>query len=114
MSDETATTGTNEQPPRKRRLWRWFSFGFGIVFLVMALGLRMNFYDGRSVRQSRLWHYYVLEIKLALDSSGHLGPTSGNASKALGVFATHFVVAAVGGVVSAGVGWATRKRSPAA
>jgi len=113
MSDQAATTGTENQPPRKRRLWLWFAIGFVIVFLVMALVWPMHFYDGRSVRQTWLWQYYLLEIQLALNSSGNLGPTSGNASAALGVVATHIVIAVVGGLVSAGIGWATRKKSPA-
>ena len=114
MSNQTALPGTENQPPRKRRLWLWFTLGFAIVFLVMALVWPMHFYDGRSVRQTWLWQYYLLEIQLALNSSGNLGQTSGNASATLGVVATHFVIAAVGGGVSAGIGWATRKKSPAA
>jgi hypothetical protein len=114
MSEQTAITATGNQPPRKGRLWLWFTIGFGIVFLVMALVWPMHFYDGRSVRQTWLWQYYLLEIQLALNSSGKFGPTSGNATAAFRVLATHVVIAMVGGVVSAGIGWATRKKSPAA
>jgi hypothetical protein len=71
----------------------------------------MNFYDGRSLRQAWLWQYYLQELRLALNSSGNLGPTSGNAAAALGVAATHVVIAAVGGLVGVGIGWATNRKS---
>jgi hypothetical protein len=115
MSNITPSPSASDQPPKKRRrLWLWFIVGFVVVFVGMALGWPMHFYDGRSVRQARLWQYYLLEIQLESNSSGAIGPTSGNAAAALGVAATHFVISAVAGAVTAVIGWATQKRSPAA
>lgn len=110
MSDQTALTGPENHPPAKHRLWIWFTVGFGTVFLLMALFWQMYVYDGRSLRQARLWQYYFLEIRLALNLSGFLGPTSGNASAALAVAATHVGIAAVSGGVNAVIGWVTRKK----
>jgi hypothetical protein len=115
MSSITPSTSASEQRTKKRRrLWLWFIVGFVVVFVGMALVWPMHFYDGRSVRQASLWQYYLLEIQLELHSSDAIGPTSGNAAAALGVATTHFVISAVAGVVTTGIGWATQKRSPAA
>lgn len=86
-------------------------FGFGVVFMVIALIWPMTFYDGFSLRPTVLWQYYLLEIHLAWNSSGYLGPTSENASAALGVAATHILVASAGGAVCAVIISATKKKS---
>jgi hypothetical protein len=114
MSKQTASTDTEIQPPReRRRLWLWFMIGFAVIFFAMALVWPMHFYDGRTARQAWLWQYYLLEIQLALNSSGNLGPKSGNVSAALGVALTHVVISTVGGAVNAWIGWATQKKLPA-
>ena len=115
MSNRIASTETENQPLRgRRRLWLRFIIGFAIIFFAMTLVWPMHFYDGQIVRQVWLWQYYLLELHLALISSGYLGPTSGNASAALGMVLTHIALSAVGGVVNAGIGWATQKKSPPA
>lgn len=107
MSDRT----TKNQSPLHRRLWLWFAAGFGIVFLMIALIWPMNFYNGLYLRPTMLWQYYFLEIHVAWNSSGYLGPTSDNASAALGVAATHILISTVCGAISAVIGWATRNKS---
>jgi hypothetical protein len=103
-------SSTENQHPRHRRLWLWFTVGFGLVFLVMALVWPMSFYDGQTVRQTLLWQYYLLEIQLALNSSGYIGPTSGNTFAALVVLAIHLAIASIFGAISAIIGWATKTR----
>lgn len=89
--------------------WRWFMLGFVIVFVGMALVWPMHFYDGHGLRQMRLWQYYVSEIRQAANSSGALGPTSGNLSSTLVVALTHIAISSIGGVVAAGIRWMTHK-----
>jgi hypothetical protein len=48
--------------PKRRRLWRRFVVGFLVVFVGMSL-FPILFYDGRTARQTMVWHYYVLEIQ---------------------------------------------------
>src|SRR5437867_3457844 len=95
----------NQSPPKRRRLWRWFLTGFLIVFLALAIVYPMDFYDGRSVRLTRLWQYYLLETRLAVNSSGYLGPTSRNLTAALTTAVMHLIVSGVAGTVAMGIGW---------
>jgi hypothetical protein len=92
-------------------LWPWFLGGFSIVFLGMAVAWPMHFYNGESIRQTVLGHYYLLEFQLQLNASGNLGPTSGNLSVALATAATHLVIAAVAGAMAMGVGWHLQRRA---
>ena len=102
----------NQSPRQRRRLWLWFSTGFIVVFLALAIAYPMHFYDGGSVRQTRLWQYYLLEIQLAMNSSGNLGPTSDNLAAALITAMMHVVVSSVVGTVMLGIGWMSQLRHP--
>jgi hypothetical protein len=112
MSSTSVAPKEDEQPAKKGpRLWLWFVLGFLIVFVGLALLWPMHFNDGRSLRQTWLWQYYMLAIELERNSSGNLGPTSGNAAAAMRVFGMHLVLSAGGGIVNAAIGWAIRKRT---
>jgi hypothetical protein len=102
----------DQRPPKRRRLWLWFGITFLIVFFALAF-YPMAFNDGRVVRQTMLWHYYLLEMQLVLNSSGNIGPTSGNAAVARQRAVAHLAISGVSGVAGAimmGIGWLTRKR----
>jgi Zn-dependent protease len=92
------------------KAWFWFTLGFSLAFLVVALVWPMPFFDGQIVRRTMLWQYYMLEIQSALKSSGNLGPKTGNAFLAMGALAIHTAVAAAVGVVSALLGRAMRRK----
>ena len=91
----------------------WFGAGFLIGFLTLAAFYPTYFYDGRSVRQTRLWQYYLLEVQRSANSTGHLGPTSGNTSAALTVAGMHVAAASAAGAIAVGIGRAVKKRSQA-
>ena len=97
--------------PARRRLWLWFLTGFLVVFVGLALGYPMYFYDGLTLRPVWLWQYYLLEFNQALHSTGALGPTSGSEAAALTTFGMHLALAALAGLVVAGLGWATQRRT---
>jgi hypothetical protein len=81
------TPRTSEGPAGaapKSRLWPWFVAGFLLVLVGMSF-LSMDFYDGRVIYQTRVWHYYVLEIQRAWNSTGNLGPTRGSTEAAVTV-----------------------------
>jgi hypothetical protein len=102
---------SNKSPaPPKLRVRSWFLAGFLLGFLGIALAVPALFYDGRSVRQTWLWHYYLLEIRQQLNSSGNLGPTSGNEGALLSTAAFHVLFAVIVGLVFAGIAWLVNRR----
>jgi hypothetical protein len=100
-----------QSPTKRRRLWLWFFTGFLLVLLILAVVYPMYYYDGGSVRQTRLWQYYLLEIQLAVNSSANLGPTSGNSTVAFTTALMHVAVSCFANAVVMCIGWATQKRS---
>ena len=83
----------------------------GLVLIGLAVVYPMHFYDGRAVYITRLWHYYFLEIRQAWNSSGNLGPTSGNAGAALETAAVHIALAVLGGTTVMAFGWLLGRRA---
>jgi len=71
----------------------------------------MDYYDGHGLYRTKVWHYYLLEIRRAWKSTGQLGPTSGSSSAALTVALQHILFSLVGGAVMLGIGWVVKKRS---
>lgn len=96
-------------PPPRRRLWVWFVIGFVLVFFGLAIAYPMHFYDGLTVRQTMLWHYYILEIDLAWNDPGLVGPTTGNSAVAIKIFVQHLCFSALGGVVNMAIGSIVKK-----
>jgi len=113
MSSATPPVGGTQQTLPKRRLWLWFVVGFLVGFLALAAFYPTYFYDGRSLRPTRLWQYYLLEVQRSANSTGHLGPTSGNTSAALTTAGMHIAVASVAGAIALGIGRRVKKRPPA-
>jgi len=113
MSKEapSATKDPNGKPDKKSRLWLWFLAGFLIVLIGFLILAPMYSYDGLGVQRVTLWKYYYLEILRGADSTGHLGPTSQNASEAMMVALQHIVISIAGGVVFSGIGWFAKRRS---
>ncbi len=113
MSAETPASKVEEQKPlkSKSRLWLWFLAGFLLTFIALLFVLSMDFYNGRAVSRTALWHYYFLEFQLAWNSTGHLGPTSDNSSAALTVVLQHILLSSVGGGMLLTAGWLVRKRT---
>ena len=95
-------------PAPRTRLWRWFVVGFLLVLLGIAC-LPMEFYDGRAVYQTFVWRYYLFEIQLARNSSGFLGPTTGNAAGAVTFALGHVLCSLAGGAILMGIGWLVRR-----
>jgi hypothetical protein len=89
----------------------WFTAGFGVAFLGMALAYPVSFYDGRAVYEVALWRYYVLEVQQHARSGGTLGPTTGGLGAALTVLAQHVLVSAVIGALAALAVRLLRRRS---
>src|SRR6266446_6211756 len=112
MSNITSSGGT-EPLPKRRRLWLWFFVVFLVVFLGLALVYPMSFYNGRSVRDTVLWKYYILEVQQEVNASGNLGPTSDNGAAALTTAGMHVVLSALAGAVGMGIAWASQKGSAA-
>jgi hypothetical protein len=73
--------------------------------------LSMDFYDGRAVYRTFVWHYYLLEIQRAWNSSGNLGPTTGSSAHAVSIALQHVLFSAVGGAVMIAIGWIIRRFS---
>jgi hypothetical protein len=113
MSEVTprAANGRQRQPSRRLRLWLWFVAGFLLAFIGLSVTLSMYFYDGHVIYRTKVWHYYLLEIRRAWNSTGQLGPTSGSSSAALTVALQHILLSLVGGAVMLGIGWVVKKRS---
>jgi hypothetical protein len=113
MSDLTPPVANHDEdrPRRRSRLWLWFVAGFLGVFVGLAVLSPAYFYDGFAVHRTKLWHYYLLEIRRAWNSSGYLGATSGNSAVAATVATQHVVLSLVGGIMLLGVGWMLNKRS---
>jgi uncharacterized membrane protein len=99
----------NAPTVRRSRLWLWFIAGFLLVFLGMSILFSMDFYDGHAVYNTKVWHYYVLEIERAWNSTGNLGPTSGNSTAAVTIAVQHILFSISGGAVMMGIGWTVRK-----
>ena len=98
MTEGAPATGGDRRQPAPRRRWRWFLAGFLVVFAGLLLMYPAEFYDGRAVYQTKLWHYYQLAIRQQWNSSGFAGPTSGNFAVLLRTIFLHVVVSALGGV----------------
>ena len=109
MSSATPRVRGIPHPRPSRRLWRWFGAGFLVAFLALAALYPTYFYDGRSVRQTRLWQYYLLGVQRSANSTGHLGPTSGNTSAAFTVAGMHIAAASAAGAIASGIGGAVKK-----
>ncbi len=83
----------------------WFVVGSVAVFVAMALILKHEFYNGQAVFVVPLWQYYLMEIRLAWQSSGNLGPTSGNAAAAITLAFEHVLLSLAGGLLLMGMAW---------
>jgi hypothetical protein len=102
--------GNRPEPGRRFRWWLWFAAGFLLVFVGLSLVLSMHYFDGHAVYRTRLWHYYLLEVRRAWHSTGNLGPASGTSS-AVTVLAQHLLFSAIGGAILTGAAWAVRALS---
>jgi hypothetical protein len=71
-----------------------------LVFLVLGLVYPTYFYDGRSLQQTKLWRFYLLELQQEL--RGIEGPGTGNWGQILMTLAIHVVVSAAGGGLAVG------------
>jgi hypothetical protein len=71
--------------------------------------LSRDFYDGHAIYRTRVWHYYLLEMQRAWNSTGNLGPTTGSSAAAVTIALQHFLFSLGGGVVMMGTGWMIRK-----
>ena len=110
MADTTHPPGALPTPSPRPRLWLWFAAGFFLVLIGMSF-LPMDFYDGRALYRTTAWHYYLLEIQRAWNSTGHLGPTSGSSAHAASIAFQHLLFSAIGGAISMGIGWLIWKLS---
>jgi hypothetical protein len=97
-------------PSSRSRLWLWFLAGFLLVVIGMSF-LSMDFYDGRAVHRTRLWHYYLLEIERSWNSTGNLGPTSGSSGATATIVLQHVLFSVLGGAIMLTVGWFVRKQA---
>lgn len=104
-------TATSPPSPKRRRLWLWFLVGFVVVFLALAMLYPMYSFDGRAVHRTTLWRYYLLEMQQAWNSTGAIGPTSGNSAAGLTTFVIHVLISAVAGTGAMAVGWILQRRS---
>src|SRR5262249_23632864 len=95
----------------KGRIWLWFAAGFATAFLGLGVLCPVYFYDGGAVVLTRLWHYYLLNIQQVMNSTGNLGPTSGNAAAALTTAAMHLGLCAAAGAIMMAFGWIFQKWS---
>ena len=95
----------------KRRLWFWFVAGFLLVAIGMSLTVTWHTLDlsGQAVIECKLWWYYIFEIRRAVNSSGHLGPTTGSSSAALTTAFQHLLFSTGGGAVALAIGWLVRQ-----
>lgn len=115
-----AMNPNDENPYRRRTQWGfaslalWFPAGFLIIFVGMAIMVRMFAMspDGRSLIMCRLWQYYLISIRTAVNANGAIGPTSGAGRAALVILIQHLLCAVAGGVVAMGVGWGVRRLRP--
>ncbi len=109
MADTAPPAGAMPASGPRSRLWLWFVAGF-LVVLIGMMFLSMYFYDGRAVYRTSVWHYYLLEIQRAWNSTGKLGPTSGSSTHAVSIAFQHVLFSAIGGAVMMGIGWLVRRR----
>jgi hypothetical protein len=81
-----------------------FAMGFLIVFIGMLLFLNMYSMrpSGASLRQVKLWRFYLLEMYKVLTDSGRLSPASSDGWHLSIVFGQHLVSSAVGGAILMG------------
>lgn len=108
-NDPSITTAATSRPVRRSRLWMWFGAGFLLAFVVPCLAVTMYYYDGHALLRTKLWHFYVLEIRRAWNSTGNLGPTTGSTEQALLVLVQHLLFSGGGGAIMTGIGWGLRK-----
>jgi hypothetical protein len=108
LADRIPTPDAPAVSRPKSRLWLWFVGGFLLVLIGMSF-LSMDFYDGRAVYRTRVWHYYLLEIQRAWNSRGYSGPTTGMPAAAVTIACEHFLFSIAGGVFGVGIGWIVRK-----
>jgi hypothetical protein len=90
--------------PSTRWFWAWFAIGFSLVFLVMALSVKMDYMhpSGSAVVECRLWKYYIVEFRRQLSVSS-LGPAQSNISTLLQTIFFHVFFSILGGGVFAGM-----------
>ena len=110
MADTAPPAGALPASGPKSRLWLWFVAG-SLLVLIGMMFMSMGFYDGRTVYRTSVWHYYLLEIQRAWNSTGTLGPTSGSSAHAASIAFQHVLFSAIGGAVMMSVGWLVRKLS---
>jgi hypothetical protein len=80
----------------------WFAMGFLLTFLVMSLVCK-NFVmhpSGRFAIECHLWEYYVRIAWYSVNSSGLLGPASGQPAAAFATGLEHVLCSAGGGAVT--------------
>src|SRR5882672_10783950 len=107
MSESDIPLRYESSPRPSSRLWLWFLTGFIIAFIGMSVLLSMNFFDGRVVYRTKLWHYYILEMERTSNSSGYLGPSSGSSAIGTVVF-QHILLSIGGGAVLMSIAWIVR------
>jgi hypothetical protein len=96
------------------RLWAWFSVGFLVVFVAMAMLLcvKMGVMNpsGVAVVDCPLWRYYVIEFRKEL-SPTVFGPGSHSGSAVIETLLFHVLLSAFGGGLVLGARlFASRKR----
>jgi hypothetical protein len=105
MSNPTPSVSDGNQPPGGRR--RVFLGCFVVAFLLTFVGTGLfwprYFFNGISLNKTNLLNYYLLEIRQALNSSGALGPTSGNFAALLKILSEHILLSALAGAGIAGM-----------
>jgi hypothetical protein len=89
VEPDTCPTDVKSPAAFRSRAWLWFVGGFLLVFIGIFF-LSRFYYDGHSLSQTRVWHYYLLEIQRAWNSTGHLGPASGSSTIAAVFAFWHF------------------------
>jgi hypothetical protein len=98
------------KPVTKPRSWTWFLLGFLFVFVGAAALCPMPYFRGHDVLTTRLWQYYIANIRdWQLD--GNLGPRTGNLAATILVFAMHIMGSTVAGIVAVAAVALCRRRS---
>jgi len=97
--------------PDHPRLLGWFVIGTLLTFVATSILVKTYALigSGAGVVEVPLWKYYLIEFGRWANSSGGLGPASGNLVPVLINLAEHILVSVGAGVVFLGLEWAVHK-----
>ncbi len=110
-TDNTPKSASLPSGVPRRWQWRWFAVGFAVVFvgILFLYSVTTMHPSGQYAVDQRLAAYYADAISRFFRPR-ILGPATSSSNAFVRIAIEHLVLSAVGGLLTAGIGWWWRRR----